>query len=269
VRGSGPADKIATNEQTWSKHRPGTIITATGRPGKPQVIPEGAGPRQVRSGVGLCWSEAGRLRVWPVLGCRGSSLPLFGGVAGLLPGPFVSFEPVAAVGPGTAPRFGQGSCRRYSGPSGAREGFPDRAALEGFRAPRILGLRVGRARGGVELSGAPHRWRAGLAAAVIPSPGSSCGCGRGHGAFHVRPGRVNQRRVPPGSGGQTCGRPRAGLRLRWSCGCRMVLGQGADVAVAQAVEDQGEQAAGSGDLRDVLCLLAAAGDDLVLYGADR
>jgi hypothetical protein len=238
-----------------------------------QVIPEGAGSRQVRSGVGLCWSEAGRLRVWPVLGCRGSSLPLFGGVAGLLPGPFVSFEPVAAVGPGTAPGFGQGSCQRYSGPSGAREGFPDRAALEGFRAQSpdtwAAGWKGPWWCGVVGCAPSVACWAGRLAAAVIPSPGSSCGCGRGHGAFHVRPGRVNQRRVPPGSGGQTCGRPRAGLRLRWSCGCRMVLGQGADVAVAQAVEDQGEQAAGSGDLRDVLCLLAAAGDDLVLYGADR
>ena len=41
-------------------------------------------------------------------------------------------------------------------------------------------------------------------------------------------------------------------------------GQAADVPVAHAVEDQGEQLAGGGDLGDVLGLLAAAGDDAVL-----
>jgi hypothetical protein len=176
------------------------------------------------------------------------------------------------MGPGTAPGFGQGSSERYSGLSGAREGFPDRAALEGFRAPLdtwAAGLKGWRRCGVVECAPLAVCWAGRLAAAVIPSPGSSLRWEGAWGVSHAAWRGQSAASFAPCPQEQTCGRPRAGLRLRWSCGCRMVLGQGADVAIAQAVEDQGEQAAGSGDLRDVLCLLAPAGDDPVLYGADR
>ena len=68
--------------------------------------------------------------------------------------------------------------------------------------------------------------------------------------------------LAPGGGGQNSWRPRA--RGPWlSCRWRRA-GRAADAPVAHAVEDQGEQLAGGGDLGDVLCLLAAAGDDGVL-----
>jgi len=46
-------------------------------------------------------------------------------------------------------------------------------------------------------------------------------------------------------------------------------GQAADLPVAHAVEDQGEQPPGGSDLGDILGLLAAAGDDGVPGGADH
>src|SRR5436305_3981215 len=54
---------------------------------------------------------------------------------------------------------------------------------------------------------------------------------RGQTASDLAPGRA-------GSGGCSC--------------CRRLLGQAADVAVAQAVVDEGEQLAGGGDLGDVV-----------------
>ncbi|MDB4872447.1 MAG: hypothetical protein JWL97_3451 [Gemmatimonadales bacterium] len=124
-----------------------------------------------------------------------------------------------------------------------------------------------RAPGAVVWSGSP--------AAVIPSPGSSRrGGGRGHGAFHVWSGGVNQTRVPPPApvGNLTCGdlAPVHGRNV--SCRTRDWGGgvvEGSDMAVAHAVEDQGGQFTGGGGLGDVTGFGAAAGQDAVLDRADR
>jgi hypothetical protein len=98
--------------------------------------------------------------------------------------------------------------------------------------------------------------------------------GRGHGAFHVRSGGVNQTRVPPPApvGNLTCGdlAPVHGRNV--SCRTRDWGGgmvQGSDVAVAHAVEDQSGQFAGGGGLGDVAGFGAAADQDAVLDRADR
>ena len=95
-------------------------------------------------------------------------------------------------------------------------------------------------------------------AAVIPS-GIPAVAGR-HGAVRVRAGGqagpVKFAPAPPGEGGgadkSAASRLAAG-REGWSCGWLgggegWLPGQGADLAVAQAVEHQGEQLAGGGDL---------------------
>src|SRR6266571_8601134 len=84
--------------------------------------------------------------------------------------------------------------------------------------------------------------------------------------------------LAPG-GGQNAWRPRAWPLARESCSCRPRRlgygrvggwpGQAADLPVAQAVVDQGEQPAGGGDLGDVAGFLAAAGDDGVPGRADH
>src|SRR5204863_6088891 len=72
------------------------------------------------------------------------------------------------------------------------------------------------------------------------------------------------RRWPVPGRGQYVARPRARLRARSrSCGLSRAAGA-ADVPVAHAVEDQGEQFASGGDLGGVPGFLAAAGDNAVL-----
>jgi hypothetical protein len=68
-------------------------------------------------------------------------------------------------------------------------------------------------------------------------------------------GSIKDSATPCAVGGQTPLRPRA-QSVRNSCG---LCGEGADMAIAQAVVDQGEQFAGDGDDGDVA---AAAGGDL-------
>ncbi len=119
------------------------------------------------------------------------------------------------------------------------------------------------------------RVRAVPPAAFIPSLVVPALLGRMHGAVRVsgqaRSITFGARAGPAGLAGPKTWRPRAWLPARgwWSCrrgraGGRR--GQGADLPVAQAVVDQGEELAGGGDLGDVAGLVAAAGDDA---GLDR
>src|SRR5712691_13135883 len=91
--------------------------------------------------------------------------------------------------------------------------------------------------------------------------------------------RPKSAKVEAPGGGQNAWRPRAWPSARECCSCcpgrlgggRVFagLGQAADLPVAHPVEDQSEQLAGGGDLRDVLRFLAPAGDDGVLRAADH
>ena len=115
----------------------------------------------------------------------------------------------------------------------------------------------------------------------VPVAGSAAGCshpfacpGRGWvawgGSASERGGQAGSIKGAPALLGRR-GRHRGDLAPgRWPAGLfmRPALagrgpGQAADLPVAQAVEDQGEQPAGGGDLRDVLGFLTAAGDDRV------
>jgi len=105
------------------------------------------------------------------------------------------------------------------------------------------------------------------------------GCmGRSASGEAVRRGQSRGRPRRPGAAGQTDRRPRAWPLARRSCSCRprwrlghwrLACGQAADLAVAHAVVDQGQQAAGGRDLGDVAGFLAAAGDDGGLDRADH
>ena len=99
-----------------------------------------------------------------------------------------------------------------------------------------------------------------------------------HGAVRVREAvRRGQSRGRPrranGRGRQNGdlapGRWPAKLSCHRSRGPGGSLRQAADLPVAQAVEHQGQEPAGGGDLRDVLGFLPAAGDDGVFDAADH
>ena len=123
-------------------------------------------------------------------------------------------------------------------------------------------------------------------AAFIPSRVPGRGRGAWGGFASERSGGANHRGAEPaGGGGQNGLRPRAWRGAdclgasrpgRWpgrvcSCGLKAGAGSGgggrgqaANLPVAHAVEDQGEQPPGGGDLGGVRGSIAAAGDDAVL-----
>ena len=96
--------------------------------------------------------------------------------------------------------------------------------------------------------------------------------GRGAWGWSARAaGSIRSTATPPGAGarqGAITRCPRPGLLTLASCSAG-TGGQGPDVPVAHCVKDAGEQLAGRGDLGDVACLDAAAGDDGVLELAYR
>ena len=163
-------------------------------------------------------------------------------------------------GPGVSPAglagaagvLGRGGPRADNpgGGEGSRRGW---ACVFGCGGP-MAGLRPGRP--------------AGLHTSLRGSPACLPGC---MGRLRGWPGGVNHagaRAAGPAAAGarrgQYVARPRARPRARSrSCGLSRPVGA-ADVPVAHAVEDQGEQLAGGGDLGGVLGLGAAAGDDGVL-----
>ena len=130
--------------------------------------------------------------------------------------------------------------------------------------------------------GPGHPVRAVPLAAVIPSrvPGRGRGAWGGSASEEaVRRGQSDGRPRRRCGGGADSWRPRAWPLARGKlfmppapAGSRAAgrrPGQAADLPVAHAVEDQGEQPAGGGDLGDVAGFLPAAGDDGVLDGADH
>src|SRR5213078_1670989 len=93
---------------------------------------------------------------------------------------------------------------------------------------------------------------------------------RGHGAGSRAGGGINQTRRPPAGGGASKtsdhALPASGPAHAAS---RVAGGQVADLAITHCVEDPGEQLACHGDLGDVLSLVAAAGEDVLLVLAQR
>ena len=153
--------------------------------------------------------------------------------------------------------------------------------MSGHKPDAVAGPEMGAARGALggylvalvrPMSGVSGcgqcRW---LQSSLRVSPAGGRGC---MGRVRVggrRSGGVNQggALAALGAAGQTLRRPRAwplasqAVHAAWCLAWGGGRGQAADLPVAQAVEDQGQEPAGGGDLRDVLGFFAAAGDDCV------
>ena len=179
------------------------------------------------------------------------------------------------------------SGRPGQGPGGARPpAAAPQASLRRLAAHPMMGRRETGAGGRAGVFGCAFcsvPWSGSRRAAVplaafIPSRARGRGRGR-MGRVRVRGGQAGSIKTtpaPPVAAGQKNGRPRAWPLARKvvCCSCRAGRrhvfggpGQAAELAVAQAVVDQGEQLAGGGDLRDVPGLVASPGDDGLLGGA--
>ena len=136
------------------------------------------------------------------------------------------------------------------GGEGSRRGW---VCVFGCGSP-MAGLRPGRPAGCIHPFACPrHACR-----------GAWGGYAAGRAGSITRAPALPGRRWPVPGGGQYVARPRAPPRARSrSCGLSRAA-DAADVPVAHAAEDQGEQLAGGSDLGGVLGLGTAAGDDAVL-----